>query len=61
MLAQHGRLLQVEDVAAVQDVEAAIGKDDGIALLLPLAYLFSRFFPTQGLIRMPVGRLPFLP
>ena len=61
MLAQHGGLLQIEDMAAVQDIEAAIGKDDGIAFLLPLAYLCSRFFPAQCLVRMPVGRLPFLP
>ena len=46
MLSQHGRLLQVEDMAAVQNVEAAIGKDDSIAFFLPLTYLLSRLFPA---------------
>lgn len=61
MLAQHGCLLQVEDVTAVQNVETAVRKDDGFPFLLPIPYLLGHFLPGKGLIRLPTNGMPIFP
>ena len=47
MVAKGSRLLQIGDMASVKDIEASIGKYNGLSSCFPEIYLVFRFLPRQ--------------